>query len=791
MALLLFLAGGVLLAALVRWWRPAVSWRAAAAYLLLSGGFFAVPLATPALQVPTDIAYRWEPWREAAARTVPGNALLSDVPLHMLPLRTLVRQRLLRLEAPLWSHELGAGQPLLGNAQSAPFALLHLLALPLPPVKALSVAAAWQVLLALLLTHALLSALGARGTGAAGTAFGAIAYAFSSYAVAWAYYPLGMAAAWVPGLFLGLLLVARRERGGIAGLVVCAVGLATSGHPETLAHAALAAAALAAVLLARPARAGDRLGFLCRTALAAGLAVCFAAPALLPVVQALPESVRAAAIRRAPLATQPPPFRVAALEPLVDPLVFGSPRDERSDFVNWNEQCSGYAGLLALALAAAAAAGGGERAGVALAALAAGAAALLAALRVPPWFPLVMALPGVGAAAHGRLRLFWVLGLALAAGLGLDGLASRRRGRLAAALLVGAAAAALALLPPPDIAWERAWWWAALAGAGAVELALLLPRLRPSFPRLAVACLALDLLLLGYRYNPIVPRELDLAPPPSLAFLVAAAHGPEAPFRVLGEGFDLMPGLPAVYGLWDARGNDPMRPAAGASMVGEALMANYRPGREILQLRPEGPRSWHDYLGVRYFLTRHRRRLPPPWEPVLDDQGGRVWRNPEALPLFFMPRAAVAASGEEAERRAAANGDFAALGFVESAAGAAAPARSQEGRVDLRRVRPAGFDLAVASRTGGLVTSSVSAASGWQVEIDGRPGRLRRVNGGFLGFEVVPGDHRVRLDYRPAAWIWGWALAAAGALVASVWIAASSRSPRRRRSSAVESAAAA
>jgi hypothetical protein len=43
-------------------------------------------------------------------------ALLSDVPLQTLPLRALVRERLLRLEAPLWTHELGTGQPLAGNA---------------------------------------------------------------------------------------------------------------------------------------------------------------------------------------------------------------------------------------------------------------------------------------------------------------------------------------------------------------------------------------------------------------------------------------------------------------------------------------------------------------------------------------------------------------------------------------------------------------------------------------------------------------------------------------------------
>jgi hypothetical protein len=777
MPLLLFLAGGVLLAGLVRWWRPEVSWRAAAAFLLLAGAFFAVPLATRDLQVPVDIAYQWEPWREMTARLQPGNALLSDVPLHMLPLRTLVRERLLHLQVPLWSHELGTGQPLAGNAQAAPFALLHLLALPLPPSKALSAAAAWQALLALLFTYALALSLGAGRAGAAlssggrpgagsgggstGAALAAIAYAFSSFAVAWAYYPLGMAAAWVPGFFLGLLATARRERGGVAGLAVCAIGLATSGHPETLAHASVAAAVLAAALLVR--RRGDRAGFLRRTALAAALAVCLAAPALLPVVQAMPESLRTEVLRRAPLAVQPPPFRARILAPLVDPLVHGSPRDRNAGYFNWNEIASGYAGLLTLALALAAALAAGRRA---LAALAAGALALLVALRVPPWFQMMMALPVVGNAAHARLRLFWVLGLALAAGLGLDTLATRRRGRLAAGLLVAAAATALALLPPPDAPWERAWWWATLAGALAVEVALLVPRLRPAFPRLALVCVALDLALLGWRYNPIVARDLDLQPPPALAHLIAAAHGPEAPFRVTGEVYDMMPGLPAVYGLWDARGNDPMRPAAGARMVGRALVAdNYRPGPDILQLRPDVPQGWQDYLGVRYFLARHRRHLPSPWEPVFDDQGGRVWRNPQALPLFFIPRAAAAAPRDEVVERAATNADFAALGFVE---GATSPQRPQEGTVALRRVRPAGFDLDIASPTGGLVTSSVSDASGWRLEIDGRSAPLRRVNGGFLGFEVPPGSHRVRLDYRPIGWTLGLALAAMGGLAAVI-----------------------
>src|SRR5688572_22958727 len=74
MDILAFLLGSALFVALVRWWRPEVSRRAAGSYAILAGLFFAIPLATPALQVPTDIAYIWIPWAEALpAKVEPAN----------------------------------------------------------------------------------------------------------------------------------------------------------------------------------------------------------------------------------------------------------------------------------------------------------------------------------------------------------------------------------------------------------------------------------------------------------------------------------------------------------------------------------------------------------------------------------------------------------------------------------------------------------------------------------------------------------------------------------------------
>lgn len=766
MDLLLFLVGGALLAAAVRWWRPEVSRRAAAGYVLVAGLFFSMALATTALQVPADIAYIWFPWAETVEETVvPKNPVLGDIPSQMIPFRELVRRRLLNLEVPLWAHEMGTGQPLLGNAQSAPFAPLHLPALLLPTVRALTVAVAWQVVLALLLTHALARALGAGGKGAA---FAAVAFAFSTFEIPWAYHPIGMAVTWVPGVLLGLFLLRHGGRGAFTGLVVCAIGMTLSGHPESLAHLAVVCAVLAAVLLVSRSPDGPSKGvFLGRVAAAAALTFCLTAPYLLPILEAVPESERWAVVQRSPDLVQTPPFRVAFLLPLVDPLVFGSTRDGNWDgFANYNEICSAYAGAVALALALAGAlALRGRVAWVMLGGL----AALLVALRLPPLFEVVSAIPGLGHAMHGRFRLFWVLAVALAAGLSLEELPRRGwRAALGSTLGVGVA---LFLVPPPPAYWQRLWWIAALFGLVVALAVLVSPRLRPAFPAIAIAVLALDLGLLGARYHPILRAPFDLSPPPALAFLMEEDRRIPEPFRVLAESGDLLPNLSSYYGLWDPRGNDPMQPAAAVQVVGRSFQPRFKVGRQVSLSSQRFPRDLNhrfDYLGVRYILARHRRRLPRPWRAVFNGTGGRVWENPEALPLFFMPAAAERVREPmEALERTLSNPDFRASSVIQ----ASGPGTAQEGTVRIGRVWGNGFDLEVESRTGGLVASSVSHSAGWRLQRDGEEGRVLRVNAGFVGFEVPPGRHQVVLEYRPAGWTWGlrlFALGLIGTLVAAL-----------------------
>jgi hypothetical protein len=818
MSLLVYAAGGALIGALVRWWSARLGWAWVAAYWLAAGAFLAAPLTTSRLQVPTDILYDALPWREMVpGPVVPANPLLVDVPLQMIPFRALVRDRLLHGEAPLWTHEIGTGEPLLGNAQSAPFSPLGLLTLPLPPVRELPVMVALKLFLSLLLTHCLLLEL---GSGVAGAVFAAIAFTFSVFSICWALHPHGMAAAWLPGIMLGLVVLRRGGRGGLAGLVACATGMALSGHPETLAHTGLAAA-LVAIGLLWAGGAARRRRFLAGLAAAAAITAGLTAPVLLPVAEALPEAIRSALVAAKAADVQPPPFAASSLRVLVDPLAFGSPRD--GDFVatlNYNELCSGYAGLLALALAAAAAV---ALRGRQLAIVAGGGAALAAAFAIPPFLDLVRALPLLDHATNGRLRLLWVLAVAVATGLGLEELAARRAGRFAAAACAGAAALALAFDRQPQASWQRAWWLAtiatcALTAAGFLALGARPPaeagnRMRAGWlPWLAVACLALDLGLLEGRFLPVLPARFDLSPAPAIEELVRAQRSAAGePFRVIGSAYDLTPNTASFYGLCDPRAYEVMQPARAAWVV--RLMV--RP-EDMAHTHRAYPAPYLSFLGVRYMLTPHGERLGPPWQPSWDGRGGKLWRNPEALPLFFMPASwRLARDPRTALRSTIANHDFTALAIAEigeiGAIGASGemgeigkigasgeragsarslpPAanlpRQQVGAALIKRVSSNGFAVDVATPTGGLVASSVSFSRGWRLTLDDHAAPLVRVNGGFLGFLAPAGEHHASLEFRPAGWTWGLRLCAA-TLLGLLAFGALPAARRRARQPAVQ-----
>jgi len=744
----LTLVGAALLVAGFRaWCGTEVSWRLVGGYLLIVTLVHGRPLASRELELPSDIEYRLPPWAEASSPpAAAANPLLTDVTEVLLPFRTLANRRLLAGELPLWSHELGVGQPLLANGQSAVFSPFHLLTLPLPPARALSVTTALALLLTLLAAHLLARELGASRAGAT---LAALALALSTFELAWRYYPLGLAAAHLPALALGLVRLAGSDRRAVAATAVVFASLLASGNPEPVGLAALPALA-AAVVLARRKPAGQRARLAGRCLLAAGLGLALAAPAWLPLACALPESARAADLAAVPDLMSPPPISLGRVATLWQPLALGWPLDGSwagAEQDNWNEVASGYAGLVALALALVAwlSPGLGLR-------WAGGAASLavLIALRWPPLERYLLTIPGLGLLPWSRARYFWVLAVALSAGLAVTRLRldeSRSRRRVLGAL-VGASLAYGVTTWATGRVTKPLWVVAALAGAGVVALAIVVPRLRPRFAAYSAAAVGIELLALGAGTAPRVGPEMDFRPTPVVRELAARVAALAFPCRVSALEGRLVPYLPALYGLWDPRGYDALRPAAALTLL-RARFGGSAEGQPFHLGRTADPDMLRR-LGVRFLLTGPNPKLPAPWSRLAQYGDLAIWEDAGAFQIFHVPHRIVAAGSQESALA------LAAWTLVPTQATSVEDWTLTELPTDatVRAIRAVnnGFDLEVEAPSGGLLASSVAWSRGWNATAAGAAAEVVRVDGAFLGVRLAPGVRRVALRYAPRGW---------------------------------------
>jgi len=180
-------------------------------------------------------------------------------------------------------------------------------------------------------------------------------------------------------------------------------------------------------------------------------------------------------------------------------------------------------------------------------------------------------------------------------------------------------------------------------------------------------------------------------------------------------------------------------------------------------------------VGVKYFLSKRRADAAP--GPFSSDPVGtfgdvRVFRNRRALPLGFtydrrfalaefrtldkarkdalLLNAFVIDAGEE--------DDFAVFPRYPEAAAAAAPTDRGFDEAVRARARDA---LAVSEHgqnsisgtitldTEKLLFFSIPYDPGWTARVDGQATPLKRVNVGFMGLALAPGEHRVELRFDP------------------------------------------
>ena len=623
----------------------------------------------------------------------------------MIPSLAAARRGLTAGRWPLWNSRVGAGMPLLADPQAQALAPLAIVALPFSPVRGAAVIAALRVFLALAFTYLLLRR---QGLGEGPSLAGALAFGLSGFTLLWVGWPLANTAALLPAVLYALARLAEgggapaptadrlaslpagemgRRRDALL-LILALAALLLAGHPETELYACLLAVAFA-VALVRRSLPGRRLALLRRMTGAALVAAGLAAPALLPALDYLPQTLRAQRLAHPgpPVPAVPPPSPAGPAAslgpgaspgpgapaasavaggrdggdlarrwlPILAPNAYGNSRFAAYwGLANSNEDAAGFAGTAAALGAALAIATLRRRRlpqeGLMLAVL----GVCLLQLADPGWLHALLAATAPGLAGSRRCLLLVAFCLAYLAACTWE---RRRRGELRRAPLLVVAAALGALLAwaylahrfpgdPERLAVLRLGWlrWQARF-LFAATLLLALPGEARGLRRegrggrardllaVAVTCglavvVGAELLLAHLPANPPMPMRLALPRPAPLVLLAQEAGGD----RVAGLGRALPPNLASLYDLTDARVYNPMAPAAYLALLAPITTAWWG---EMPELGAPGDRLYRR-LGVRCLLVEPGQRLPLPWELRLADPSGWVYRRAGVLSRLFV-----------------------------------------------------------------------------------------------------------------------------------------------------------
>ena len=704
---------------------------------------------------PSDLAFAADPWKSIAAEAGAGavrNPILSDLAFANLPWRAAVREAAVNGRLPLWNRFVLAGNPLLGTAQAG---ILHpstWLGLWLPVPLSWTFSCTFTLFLALLSAFLFFhdSELSERAA-----LVGAAGWGFSTYVVFWDGWSVGPSTATLPLLLLGLRRIARDPGRGAVALTTSALWLSfCGGHPESFLHV-VAAGAVYFVweLAAAPRRAVLRaIGLaLC----SGGLAMLLAGPQLFPLLEAIPRSVEYRA-RREALAAGPASQSVSladAAERLVpDFLPFSHGIFGRSPVAGNGRDGSGmplgYAGAILFPLAFLALArravprGRSIFLGFALAGLAYGAS-------FPGVMNLTGRLPGFALALNYRLVFLASFGLSGLAAIGAQELegsgAVKELGRASAACVLALGAACLLARPvlserglAPSFVWNNL----AAETAPVLILALACAVGRPKGPRLVTGVLVL---LVGQRFlemegtYPTLPAS-TLAPP--LRTLASLPLGSD-PSRVAAAGDLLRPNLATLYRLQDVRGYE--------SLVLGRFADTYplwsRPQPASFNRVTDLTRPFLSFLNVRYAIGSPGDPVPAGWLEQARGPEMAIFANPRALPRAFLPRRLLreADAGERLLAMGRA-GDFSEVAWLSGEG----PREEPNGEAALS-VREAGPDILLeASVTRrAFVATSIPDWPGWVARTEEGELMLETVNHAFVGLWLSPGEHRVRLAYRP------------------------------------------
>jgi hypothetical protein len=785
LALLAFL----LALALRRWWDP-VPVRIWGVFGVVVVILFGPALFLGRVLLPVDIL-PWVRTPEAMRTPAEGNPLQLDLVTQIVPLQTEVRRALAAGTWPAWNPDVGGGMPLLADPQSQTFQPLVLAALPLPLWQAIGVTAALKVLIALIFFFLLMRR---QGLSEGAALFGSLAYGLGGFVLLWLSWPLATPAALFPLVLYALAMTDDRGARRDFGLLVAALfTLLVAGHPETILHVLIVGGLFAGLRLLRRQR-GERLRLFAGWALAGGISLGLAAPALVPAARYVPQSLRhaLAETRKQDLLTQGPlgGWRTPnerqqsltglrkRLVPVFAPNAFGNSRyGSYWGGSNTNEDAAGFVGGAALLAALLAFVPTRSRFPAERLFLGTAVVSLAVTIGLPGLQWLLAMLPVLDQSVSGHRRLLMVLAFSLAYA-GACTVERWRRGEgaprqwaVAAAgiLLLGLIAWGYRGSPPPvraeDVESLRAIWLVLQLAAVTVAGILLVSTVKPWRTGALLVVVTAELLGIHGPANPGLPRRHFYPVTPAVAFLQEHSKGS----RIAGLEEQLLPNAASVYGLADLRISNPLKPKLYVDTIASVSLSPWT--TEHTLAFEEHP--IYQLLGVGWIVTPARFRAIHGLRQVFHDSTARIFERKRALPLLFLPESAEIPGPVPWTEWIARNPRFDVRAVVPPIPGRPAAwsaSRPDDSTLEILRISPARLSAHSDLVEERLLATSIYQDTGWLLLLDGRPHPTLIANGPFLAAWLPAGTHRLEAIYRAPGLIPGLMLAALALTAMAAWL---------------------
>jgi hypothetical protein len=312
---------------------------------------------------------------------------------------------------------------------------------------------------------------------------------------------------------------------------------------------------------------------------------------------------------------------------------------------------------------------------------------------------------------------------------------------------------------------------------------------------LLVGVLLVDLLLFATTFNPTTDPQVFRRVPASVQFL---QRDPDL-FRITSFIVDdtLPPAVAQAqlavswtiaYGIDEINGFNSLQPRRYTDVLWGPQQGDVSYGvlKDTALLQP--PNHLLTMLGVKYVLTQPGSNITPPapWQQVFADDMVAIYRNPSwrgramfaetvaALPNDASILQSVRQPGFDGSRTALLEDDLDFLTMQRL---------GLSGAADVQVARPSPNELRIRTRTDAerFLILSEMWFPGWRATLeDGTPLTIHRTNYLLRGLVVPPGQHTIRMTYRPTS-VWVGALLTVGTAGVLVSVGLRRRMQRRKR----------